>query len=421
MGQKVRERALDTKSARAKLKPRGKPYYRSLGPTLQLGYRKGETARRWVMRTLVGTGTYKVISIGAADDGAEADGVDVLTYHQAVERVRELHRKNGIAGNDTPSGPYTVRQAIFDYLAGHLEGKASENDTRKRLAAYLPPKLADKELVELGRDELVQWHRSLAKMAPRVRTKRGAPAQKHRAVDLDDPEILRARQVSANRILGQIKAALNYAVEHGKVTGDRAPWRSVSPFKGVNSARIRYLTIAESKRLINGADLELRTLVQAALLTGARYQELARLKVEDYNPDAGTLLIRQSKSGKSRHVVLTEEGASFFGQLSAGRASSAPMLGREWKPSQQNRRMATACKRAGIDPPVGIHTLRHTWASLAIMAGVPLMVVGRNLGHADTRMVEKHYGHLAPSYVAEEIRRGAPRFGIAATKIRRIG
>jgi hypothetical protein len=38
-------------------------------------------------------------------------------------------------------------------------------------------------------------------------------------------------------------------------------------------------------------------------------------------------------------------------------------------------------------------------------------VVARNLGHADTRMVEKHYGHLAASYVTEAIRSGAPRFG----------
>ena len=33
------------------------------------------------------------------------------------------------------------------------------------------------------------------------------------------------------------------------------------------------------------------------------------------------------------------------------------------------------------------------------------------LGHSDTRMVEKHYGHLAPSYIADAIRAGAPRFG----------
>ena len=45
------------------------------------------------------------------------------------------------------------------------------------------------------------------------------------------------------------------------------------------------------------------------------------------------------------------------------------------------------------------------------MNGVPLLVVARNLGHTDTRMVEKHYGHLAPSYIADAIREGAPRFG----------
>jgi hypothetical protein len=45
------------------------------------------------------------------------------------------------------------------------------------------------------------------------------------------------------------------------------------------------------------------------------------------------------------------------------------------------------------------------------MNGVPLMIVAKNLGHNDTRMVEKHYGHLAPSYEASAIRAGAPRFG----------
>jgi hypothetical protein len=38
------------------------------------------------------------------------------------------------------------------------------------------------------------------------------------------------------------------------------------------------------------------------------------------------------------------------------------------------------------------------------------MVVAKNLGHVDTAMVEKHYGHLAPSFIAEAIRAGAPRF-----------
>src|SRR5262249_50030522 len=46
------------------------------------------------------------------------------------------------------------------------------------------------------------------------------------------------------------------------------------------------------------------------------------------------------------------------------------------------------------------------------MNGAPLMVVAAALGHVDTRMVEKHYGHLSPRYTADTIRRAAPKFGI---------
>ena len=47
------------------------------------------------------------------------------------------------------------------------------------------------------------------------------------------------------------------------------------------------------------------------------------------------------------------------------------------------------------------------------MAGVPMGVIAAQLGHADTRMTEKHYAHLAPSYVAQTIRANFPRLGIA--------
>jgi integrase len=70
----------------------------------------------------------------------------------------------------------------------------------------------------------------------------------------------------------------------------------------------------------------------------------------------------------------------------------------------------------------GSQSLRHTYASLAVMNGAPLLVVAKNLDHSDTRMVERHYGHLAPSYMAEAIRMAAPRFGIETTpKVKRLG
>jgi hypothetical protein len=47
---------------------------------------------------------------------------------------------------------------------------------------------------------------------------------------------------------------------------------------------------------------------------------------------------------------------------------------------------------------------------------VPLMVVSKNLGHRDTRMVERFYGHLAPSFNADAIRAGAPRYSVKDDK-----
>jgi integrase len=127
------------------------------------------------------------------------------------------------------------------------------------------------------------------------------------------------------------------------------------------------------------------------------------------------LAIGQSKSGKGRHVILTDEGRAFFAQLTAGRAGAEPMFGRAWGMSHQLRPMAAAVSHAKIKPAVSFHTLRHTWSSHAVMNGMPLMVVARNLGHADTRMVERHYGHLAPDFIAEVTRKSAPRYGFKAS------
>ena len=46
------------------------------------------------------------------------------------------------------------------------------------------------------------------------------------------------------------------------------------------------------------------------------------------------------------------------------------------------------------------------------MSGAPLAVVAAQLGHSDTRMVEKHYGHLAPSYVADTVRAAFTSMGV---------
>ena len=54
MARRLRDSTLDSKDARKKLAPRGKPYYRAIGRGLHLGYRKGKDGGVWVVRRYVG-------------------------------------------------------------------------------------------------------------------------------------------------------------------------------------------------------------------------------------------------------------------------------------------------------------------------------------------------------------------------------
>jgi integrase len=415
MARRVKDVTLESREVRGKLKARGKPYWRGVERGVHLGYRrlKGR-AGTWCIRHYVGEQVYAIEGIATADDLSDADGVAILSYWQAVDaaRKRMVERAHQAAGKH---GPYTVAQALEDYLGWLGDKGKSAKDSEYRANAFIVPELGQIEVAKLTTDRLHEWHVALSKQAPRLRTVQGAKQQyRKRDKDIDAEEWRRQRRASANRTLTILKAALNRAWRDGKVASNAA-WSRVEPFEGVDAARVRYLSVAEAQRLINAADADFRLLVQAALQTGCRYGELARLTVADFSSDAGTLHVRVSKSGAGRHVVLTEEGQAFFGQLCVGRSGSEIMLtkanGEAWQKSHQNRPMSAACERAKIRPPMAFHGLRHTWASLAVMAGVPLMIVARNLGHVDTRMCEKHYSHLAPSYIADAIRAGAPRFG----------
>jgi integrase len=416
---RVRDSNLETRTARSRLKAGRKPYYRLIEPGLHLGYRKlASGPGTWVVRRYSGDEVYTVKNLTTADgkpvvadDFSEADSHSVLSFAQAQERAKAQRVRTAAE----KTGPYTVAMAMDDYLS-FLEPRpgGASADARYRDRAFIRPKFGAMAVEELTTDRLRKWLADLAKAAPRLRTRKGQ-AQKHREFAGDD-ESARRRQASANRTFTTLKAALNRAWREGKIGSDVA-WRRVEPFESVDAARIRYLSIAEAKRLLNACPPDFRLLVNAALQTGARFGQLAQLVASDFNSDNDTVRFRSRKGrGKEKtyHTVLTSEGAAFFAKACAGVASSQLIFkkadGSPWGKSHQNRPMVAACEHARIDPPIGIHALRHTWASHAVMSGVPLLVVAKNLGHSDTRMVEKHYGHLAPSYVADAIRAGAPRF-----------
>ncbi len=419
MARTVKDEKLESRAAREKLAPRGKPYFRAIEPGLHLGYRKAKgrpgqrVAGAWVVRRYIGDQSYAVERIGAADDFMDADGAAVLSFKDAQDEARRRHTQRAKA---TKPGPLTVRTAIEDYLAFLEANRKSARDARYKAEAFILPTLGDKDVVSLTTKELRHWLNGLVKAPRRLRTVKGKK-QKHAEVD-DSVDGKRRRQSTANRILTILKAALNQQFKDGNVTSD-VEWRRVAPFRGADEARARYLSIDECRRLMNAAAPDFRPLVTAALTTGARYGELCQLEVRDFNPDSETLHVRTSKSGKGRHIELTTEGVRFLAGHCQGKPSDSLMFknasGEAWGIAHQVRPMRDACITAKISPPISIHGLRHTWASHAVMNGVPLLVVAKNLGHRDTRMVERFYGHLAPSYVREAIREKAPTFGLAAS------
>ena len=86
---------------------------------------------------------------------------------------------------------------------------------------------------------------------------------------------------------------------------------------------------------------------------------------------------------------------------------------------EEHRPHHHACEIAGIDP-LGFHQIWHTYASLYLMSGGSLVALAKQLGHTTTRMVEKHYGHLADSWRAEEARKHAPSLGLGDRKVVRL-
>jgi integrase len=414
MARTVRDTALSTRSARLRLSVRAKPYWRMLEQGLHLGYRRRATGGSWIARRRDENGIYHEEKLGVADDVQDSNGASILEFAQAQRAARAwwTNRDRLAAGIAPENGPYSVARALADYLNDYKRrgGRGAET-IESVVRRNVLPELGGLLVHKLTTRRLLDWHRSIAERPRNWRSRPGADPNVA-AFDPRDAEAVRRRRATANRVLTYLKAALNQAWRNGAVPSDDA-WRRVKPFKSVDAPVIRYLSDDEITRLLNACEGAFRDLVHAALLTGCRYGELCRLKVPDYNTDVDTLTIRLTKSGQARHVTLTGEAPELFGRLTAGRSKGEVILkrhdGKAWKRAEQLRPMRDACERAGVVPPVGFHILRHTHASILAMHAVPMAVIARQLGHADTRMTERHYAHLAPNYVADTIRANFPR------------
>lgn len=407
-----RDIKLETRTNRTKLKSNHEPYWVSIGKKLHLGYRKGTSGGSWIARANI-DGKYKKEKLGKADDFQDADNDTILDYFQAQAAARQFaeHKTKEMAEGlvSTSRNSLTVADVIKHYLAWYKLNKKAYNYTEQTTQLYIISELGNILIKNLTSRSIRSWHHNIVNRPRRSKSKIKPTIEKA----LQDPEELRKRKATANRILTILKAALNHAWRDGLIETDEA-WRKVKPFQHVDQPKIRFLSVNECTRLLNSSDTDFRPLIQAALLTGCRYGELIRLKAHDFDSHRKMIHVTETKNGKPRHVPLTEEGHQLLKDITTGKLGDNHIFlrsdGKPWSTSHQIRRMKAACGRAKITPAISFHVLRHTYGSLLASKGVSLQVIAELLGHSDTRVTSRHYAHLMPSFVADTLRANLPTF-----------
>jgi integrase len=188
-------------------------------------------------------------------------------------------------------------------------------------------------------------------------------------------------------------------------------WNGENPCKEVvfpklNNARTRFLNVHDVEKLLTALreqNLQLYQIATLGLTTGCRLREIFSLKWSNIDFAHGYLTVLDSKKSKSRPIPLTKGIKEILDQLPAGNPSDTLFKNSKgeqigWLSKEFKSVVDSVGLNDGITDrreKVSFHSLRHTYASWAVMSGVPLFVVGRAMGHATTVMTER-YGHLAP-------------------------
>ena len=139
--------------------------------------------------------------------------------------------------------------------------------------------------------------------------------------------------------------------------------------------------------------VRLRGLIVALWRAGLRISEALALNESDLDPGRGAILVRRGKGGKRREVGMDRwawEQLTPWLHLRASLPVGAlfcvlrgPTRGRPWTPAGVRAQLHAVAARAGVRRRFAPHQLRHAHAVEMSREGVPLLVIQRQLGHAD--------------------------------------
>jgi integrase len=389
MVRKLRAPKIENRTNRLQLPRRRAPHgLTNIAPGIRLGYRRCKGAGTWVAEMANGRGGEVQFRVAVADDFEDADGTNVLSYWEAIDKARAMAR--GTSGN----APATWASALDDYEADlKATGREGRNATRVRY--HTPPAFMTKPVALLTAAELRKWRNAL--LAGKLK-----PA-------------------SVVRILKAAKAMLNAAADHDPKRITERPWRvalgglvdTYTPVDKVQPDHVVQRLIAEAY----GLDEAFGLFIHVAAETAARASQIARLLVADLQADdaAPKLLMPSSRKGRRRTtsrqpVPISLDLAGKLKQAAGRRATSDPLLlrndGTPWRPENPRHlqhAFAEIARRVGIDETM--YCLRHSAIVRALLAGVPARLAASN---ADTSLVilERVYSRYISSAGEDVARRG---------------
>ena len=318
-----------------------------------------------------------------------------LTVEQARQQARDLLARAAL-GKD----PLEERQRLREiptfsqlvaerYLPHARSYKRSWKKDESILRNHLLPRLGRKRLDQITSSDVVALHQGR-------RADGAAPA-------------------SANQALILLRYIFNLAAKWEVPGVIKNPAKGVALFEE-NNKRERYLSQEEVKRLngalINSVNPMLRYIVPMLLMSGARKREVLDARWEDFDESRRLWRIPTTKSGKARHVPLSDGMIRVLHAIP--RLPGCPFV----VPNPKSRRpftsiyyaWHTARTAAGI-PDVRMHDLRHSFASFLINAKRSLYEVQRILGHSQVRTTQR-YAHLAETTLLDAANVAAEVVGV---------
>jgi hypothetical protein len=398
---------IENRTERTKLAPRAAPYgFVSIAKHTRLGYRRvkdKQEAGTWVVKWADGKGGDWRKVVGIADDLREADGINVLDFHQAAEIAR------GIAGKTVAGAPATWREALDAYqkdLELHDGNKSNATHVRGHLMRSAP-QLLDRPVMQLTAAELAHWRNALIE-----ETK-------------DKTDGLKKKS-SVVRLLKSARASLNHAADHDERIKNRSAWRVGLRVRDDDGEPVdRVPADGDVLRIVARAyadDFNFGLFINVAAETGARASQIARLEIADLKTGAvPSLTMPSSRKGKSRSITrhpvpISCELAHKLKQAAKGRAPKARLLTREgearqrvaWDLEKNHKRLLQDPFKAVVerlDIKTTMYGLRHGSIVRSLLAGVPAALVA---AHHDTSlaMLAKTYARYIADHAHDVARRG---------------